>query len=563
MKRFAAWAPGLLFALALTVTAAVPAWAGPGHDHGDAPAAAVGSASPRVAANSDLFEAVGIVQGKTMTIYLDRYTDNTPVVDAKIEVDLGSVKVMAAAQADGTYLISSDLLAKLGSLPVTMTVTAGEDVDLLAGDLVIGPADDHAHGASSTTALPGDKRLWWAAGGGLGVLAAAALALAWRGKRRHGGAALAPLALATFTAALLASTPPAAQAGPGHDHGDEPAAAAGNAPKRQPDGRIFLPKPSQRQLGIRTLTVEEKSLPRSEELNGRVVMDPNAGGKVQPTLAGRVEAGPAGLPMLGQAVQRGQALAVVRASINPLERASQAGAGAELRAQLQSAQRNLERLQQLEGSVPQREIDAARIDVDGLKQRLSAQGSGVDASETVRAPVSGVIAAVNVVSGQVVDARELMFEIVDPARLLIEASAFDGNLAAQVASASAVVGVGSALPLRFVGAGRTLRDGALPLQFRTLPAAAGQALPVLAVGQLVKVIVQTKAQVVGLPVPMAAVVKSPSNLDVVWVHTAAETFEPRPVRWAALDGASVSVLAGLKPGERVVVQGAPLLNQVR
>lgn len=42
-------------------------------------------------------------------------------------------------------------------------------------------------------------------------------------------------------------------AGPGHDHGDEaPAAATGDAPKRQATGEVFLPKPAQRQLSIRT-----------------------------------------------------------------------------------------------------------------------------------------------------------------------------------------------------------------------------------------------------------------------------------------------------------------------
>ena len=567
MKRFAAWATGLLSALALALP--LPAWAGPGHDHGDEPAAATGSASPRITAHSDLFEVVGIVEGKTMTIYLDRYADNAPVLGAKIEVELGSVKAVATAQPDGTYTVTADVLDKEGSLPVTMTVLAGNDADLLAGDLVIGHADDAAaqgpgHDRDGVLSALGGPRLWWAVGAALVVLGAVAVWLLRRRKRVPNSIAMAPLALAALTAVLLAGAPPGALAGPGHDHGDEPAAAApGNAPKRQPDGRVFLPKPSQRQLDIRTLTVEERSLPRSAELNGRVVMDPNAGGKVQPTQAGRVEAGPAGLPMLGQAVRRGQVLAVVRASINPLERAGQAATGAELRAQLQAAQRSLERLQQLEGSVPQREIDAARIELDGLKQRLAALGTGVNASESLVAPVSGVIAAVNVVAGQVVDAREVLFEIIDPARVLIEASAFDASLATQVASASVVTGVGSALPLRFTGAGRVLRDGALPLQFRLAPGQPGDALPPLAVGQLVKVVVQTRAVVLGLPLPMAAVVKSPSNIDQVWVHTAAETFEPRPVRWAALDGESVSVLAGLKAGERVVVQGAPLLNQVR
>jgi hypothetical protein len=75
------------------------------------------------------------------------------------------------------------------------------------------------------------------------------------------------------------------------------------------DGRVFLPKPAQRQLNVRTLVVETAELPRAFELNGRVLMDPNAGGKVQPINAGRIEPGPNGLPNAGQAVRKGQVLA--------------------------------------------------------------------------------------------------------------------------------------------------------------------------------------------------------------------------------------------------------------
>ncbi len=370
---------------------------------------------------------------------------------------------------------------------------------------------------------------------------------------------LGSLALSCF---LLAGT--SAIAGPGHDHGDEvPAAATGNAPKRQPNGSVFLPKPSQRQLAIRTIVAEAKTLPRTVELNGRVVTDPSAGGKVQPISSGRIEPGPRGLPTLGQAVKRGEVLATVRSSASPIERANQSASAAELRAQLQTAERTAERLQQLEGSVPQKEIAAARDDVAALRQRSKAIGGSLNATEALQAPVSGVIASVSVVAGQVVDAREVLFEIVDPRRLMVEANAFDATLVGQVEAASASPGNGVDVPLRFVGAGRALREGALPLVFRTDLDKLGGDVPPLAVGQPVTVVVQTRTQVDGVPVPNAAVVKNPSNQDIVWVHTAAEVFEPRPVRWSALNGSTVSVLDGLQAGDRVVVQGAPLVNQVR
>ena len=90
--------------------------------------------------------------------------------------------------------------------------------------------------------------------------------------------------------ALAAAWP--AQAGEGHDHGDAPAAPSANGPQRQPDGSVFLPKPAQRQLGVRTMVTEEADLSRSVELNGKVLMDPNAGGKVQPLIVGLIEPAP-------------------------------------------------------------------------------------------------------------------------------------------------------------------------------------------------------------------------------------------------------------------------------
>ena len=365
------------------------------------------------------------------------------------------------------------------------------------------------------------------------------------------------LAVSSFTASPT-------RAGEGHDHGEGAAAVSGDAPKRLPDGSVFLPKMSQRQLGVRTMLAQEKSLPKTIELTGRVIADPNAGGRVQPTNAGRVEAGPRGLPQLGQTVRKGEVLAVVRASSSAVERANQVAQGAELRGNLEQARQRVVRLSQLEGTVPAKEIEAAKSEARSLEQRLAAVGAGVSAVETLTAPISGVIAATNVSLGQVVDARELLFEIIDPTRLKIEASAFDaallGNMATTAGAASASPAAGISIPLEFSGAGRTLREGAIPLQFRTV---AGAQSATLAVNQPVKVLVQTKELVKGFALPAGAIVKNQSNLDTVWVHTGAEQFEARAVSQVALDGATVSITSGLKAGDRVVTQGAPLVNQVR
>ena len=370
--------------------------------------------------------------------------------------------------------------------------------------------------------------------------------------------------ISMLSVALLLSAlafPSTVVSGEGHDHGDEaPAASNANAPKRLPDGDVFLPKQSQRQLGVRTVVATQASLPKTLELSGRVVMDPNAGGRVQASIAGRVEAGPKGFPALGQTVRKGEVLAVVRASASPIDRANQVAQGAELRAQLDLAKRRAARFAQLEGSIAQKDRDAAQSDVFSLEQRVAAVQASVSATESLVAPVAGVVSASNAVAGQVIEARELLFEIIDPARLTVEASAFDASLIGNIAAASVgAPGSDGSIPLQFAGAGRSLREGAIPLQFR----ATGKSPLPLAVNQPVKVIVQTKEQVQGFAVPASALAKNPSNQDIVWVHTGAEVFAPRTVRSVALDGARVSVLDGLKAGDRVVMQGAALINQVR
>ena len=368
--------------------------------------------------------------------------------------------------------------------------------------------------------------------------------------------ALAATPLAALMLTLAGARP--VHAGEGHDHGGAAAAPSANGPQRLPDGGVFLPKPAQRQLGIRTLLTEAAELPRSFELNGKVVMDPNAGGKVQPLNAGRVEPGPRGLPTAGQTVRKGEVLAYVVPSAAPIERSNQAAQLAELRAAKSLADKRVARLKELSDTVPRKDIEAAESEALSLAERIAAVGTGLATREALVAPVSGVIASTHVVAGQVVDARELVFEVVDPQRLHIEAVAFDPAVAAGIGRATLAVG-NERVPLAFVGAARSLREQALPLTF----AAEGEALAFLAVGQPVEVFVQSRSTQQGVSVPAASVLKNSANQTIVWVKTAPERFESRTVTIAPLDGVNIAVTSGLEAGERVASRAATLINQIR
>lgn len=362
-----------------------------------------------------------------------------------------------------------------------------------------------------------------------------------------------------FAAALtFAALAGVAHAGPGHDHGNEAPAASGNGPRRLPDGSVFLPKAAQRQIGVRTAPVQAAEHPRTVELSGKVVMDPNAGGRVQPIQAGRIEAGPRGIPANGQAVSKGEVLAYVTPSVGAVERSNQSAQLADLRAAKALAEKRLTRLKELADTIPRKDIETVESELQSLTERMAALGGGLSAREALVAPVSGVIASAKVVAGQVVDARELLFEIVDPARLRVEALAYDTALIANVASAAIALGA-ERVPLRYAGAARSLRDQALPMTF----VAEGAALSKLAVGQPVHVFVQTAGKVQGFSVPAATLMKNPANQTVVWVKSAPERFEPRVVTVEALDGVAVAITTGLKAADRVVTQAATLINQIR
>ena len=134
-------------------------------DHGAAPATVAIGGAPRIVTHSDLFELVGIVENGAMTVYLDRFADNSPVTDANIEVEVGAEKGVATANSNGTYRFTAKAFAKPSEMPVTFTISAGNDSDLLAGDLAV--ADEHTESAAKASNLFTNK---WLIGGAIVVI---------------------------------------------------------------------------------------------------------------------------------------------------------------------------------------------------------------------------------------------------------------------------------------------------------------------------------------------------------------------------------------------------------
>jgi len=111
------------------------------------------AARPSFEAHSELFELVGRIKDGRLMLTLDRWASNEPVSAAQIEVEVNGQKLVAQAQADGTYLLETAPFAMPATYPLTISITAGEESDLLAADFVV--AGDTVAPAAATSILQG------------------------------------------------------------------------------------------------------------------------------------------------------------------------------------------------------------------------------------------------------------------------------------------------------------------------------------------------------------------------------------------------------------------------
>ena len=124
-----------------TATAA-PGAHGPNGEHLDAPATAGYTAQrPRVTAQSDVFELVAELHEAELSIMIDRFDSNEPLLGAVVEVESAGIKAKATFHDDlGDYALGDEkllaLLKKPGEHAPVFTIVAGNVSDLLDGVLV-------------------------------------------------------------------------------------------------------------------------------------------------------------------------------------------------------------------------------------------------------------------------------------------------------------------------------------------------------------------------------------------------------------------------------------------
>lgn len=571
----------LVFVLAQLVLLA-PTSAHEGHDH-DKPAPLNLPVAPRVVAVTPDYELVGVVSGdQRMAIFLHHFATGEPVKDAKLAVSAGEQEVEAVIQEDGVFKLTAAWLRTANPLDLIFKLTLPNDQDILTGRLERVSAATLPGGLAPSSLLAKHQTL--AVGIGaliVGVLLTLLINAGFARRRQaaptldgqeHGEPVEAatrdqakvkrlrrvPLAvLAALAASALLPCSEARSQSP-LNLPSVPATMATDVPQRMADGGLFVPKATQHLLSVRTVQTEESRAPRTVELVGTVIADPNSFGRVQAARPGRIEAPDGGLGHVGKRVNRGELLGYLVPYIEAADKANIESQIAEAEARMAKLSTILSRYKERPGSVPQVKVDETEGELNAQRRKRAELQPSLVVREEILAPITGTISVANIASGQIIESRDVIFEIIDPARFLIEAIAHDAGVVTNLSAAFAVTNSGERLPLEFAGLGLSLKQQAAPLTFKV-----AQASPNLAIGKPVTVILQSSVELNGIVLPAASVVRAPSGLAMVWVKTEPERFEPHTVRYDALDGQRVVVTAGLKADVRVVTEGATLLNQIR
>ncbi|EME72061.1 membrane-fusion protein [Paramagnetospirillum caucaseum] len=491
-----------------------------------------------IGAEGEVFQVVLVPgsDGRTL-LYLADLDSNAPVAGAAIDAEAGGWTGKAEpAGGPGAYVLAWIPPAAGTDLTLVIGAEGRDDLLLAQGVAPLPPP----------AASPAPEEHWrhWAGGAAIGAVLV--IGAWWLGRRRAGAAML-----------LLVLAIPTARAHEGHDH-----AAPAEAPAAQPGARLVMAKPTQFLLGIRTQKVESADSAETVRVVGRVVPDPAGFARVQPSQPARIVSDPEfPLPVPGQSVKRGQVIAVLEPTLSSLERSDKRAALYRVESDIAITEREAARQAALKGLVAVKLVEDTRTRLDQLRRERSQLLGTALGRELVRAPVDGVVTDVHVVPGEVVTVDRAMIEIVDPARVRVEAVVHDLALAPRIGAATAATRLlpDQAVPLTLLGV--SPRVDALDQGVHAVFAVPEAQGPSLRIGMPVDVFLATGATRLRMAVPRAAIAEF-GGRQVVFVRTAPETFEARPIRVERVVG-PLAEIEGVRAGEKVVIQGVEQLKALR
>jgi membrane fusion protein, heavy metal efflux system len=378
------------------------------------------------------------------------------------------------------------------------------------------------------------------------------------------GAMLLALALALVAAGACKERPPetSPESSEHAEHGEHEHGDAGGATLVHIDPGML------RDLRITTAAVEDRPGGEGVTALGELGVNEDRYAEVSTPVAAQVTQVQAAT---GDAVKVGQALVELHSAEHG--RAAASLASGEVR--LGAMRKAVERKRQLaaDGIVAPKDVQEAEAqlaeaeaEVASARAQLSAVGMSAAPSTAARfirrSPVAGTIIDRAAVMGRVAEPGQPLFKVGDLSRIWLTVQGFERD-AVRVRKGTEATVTLAAIPGRTFSARVALIGARVDPVSRTIPIRLvldnpdGTLRPGMSASAFIP-LGETGARIV--TVPVAALQRLEDGWNVFLPSSEAGAFERRQVGRGRTLGGEVEILSGLKPGEKVVVEGAFLLK---
>jgi len=370
-----------------------------------------------------------------------------------------------------------------------------------------------------------------------------------------------------------------------------------------PDDSIRLTPEQIKANGIQTATATEREIDSTITVIGRVTARAGGAAQVFSPFAGRLIADQVAIPRIGSFVKQGAVIAEVDQIITAAERAQLSAAAAQFggmaaqlsatAAQLQAAidqaqhevafqQAEVERAKRLYdgGAIPLKQLQTAEFKLRqsqaGLEgsrrakeqyEAARAQSEAARRQQTdtptrvpIRAPISGMVVAADIIAGQQIDPAKSLLTIVDLSRVWIEVAVHESQLQAAQRSARVTFTTPANSGRAYTGRLITINGVIDPAnRSATVIFAADNPDGALKIGMTAEARIPGGERARALLIPAAAALTEEGR-SIVFVEVEPGAYQRRRVAVVERIGDSVVVSGGLKAGEKVVSVGAASLR---
>lgn len=338
--------------------------------------------------------------------------------------------------------------------------------------------------------------------------------------------------------------------------------------------RVYAPESLRNQIQVSE--VQSQDLSDALRVAGQIDFDEQALTRIGASVTGRVTQIQANL---GQVVNKGDTLALINSSElsgsqlaylkarseKELHRRTVARAKTLFDADIISAAELQRRESEYEIAAAETRAAQDQLRVLGVSpksiERLGSTGT-IDSVASVVATIKGVVVERKIAAGQVVQPSDVLFAVADLSRVWAVAQVPEQQVGQVKVGQSVSIEVPALghekLEGKLIYVGQTVNPETRTVLVRTeLDNKSGRLKPSMLASMLIE-----SAPVQRLVLPITAVVRQ-DDTDHVFVELSTNTYQLTPVKLATEQNGKRVVLEGLKPGTRIVSDGAFHLNNHR